>query len=155
LSDNAHNITLLGNFDITSQQINISFQHTGIWYEFFNGTSLNVSGSSTIFTLNPGEYRLYSDKELPAFKDLATGVSKDLGSSFPKIYPNPVSGNLHIDALERIEKVELYTFDGKQLILTFPKSNRTNINLNHFITGIYFVRILTNNQVFTKKIVKN
>jgi hypothetical protein len=155
LSDNAHNITLIGNFGVTNQQLTVNFQHTGTWYEFFSGTSLNVANTASTFTLNPGEYRLYSDKELPAFKDLATTVSEDFGSSFPQIYPNPVSGNLHINASERIQKVELYTIDGKQLNLSYPNTNRTDIDLNHMTSGIYFVKIRTNNQLFTKKIVKN
>jgi hypothetical protein len=50
-----------------------------------------VTNTASTFALNPGEYRLYSDKELPEFKDFATTVSEDFGTSFPKIYPNPVS----------------------------------------------------------------
>jgi hypothetical protein len=105
--------------------------------------------------LNPGEYRLYSDIELPAFKDLATNVSEDFGAPNLQIYPNPVDGNLHLEASERIQKVELYTIDGKRVYQSTPNSNRINIDFKNSETGIYIIRIFTANQLFTKKIVKN
>ncbi len=155
LSDNAHNITLLGNFDVLNRQLTVNFQHTGIWYEFFTGASLNLTSTASTFTLNPGEYRLYSDKELPAFKDLATNVLEDINEPYPEIYPNPVSGNLYLETSERIQKVEIYTIDGKQIYQSSPDASRVTIDFNPFISGIYLVKILTNNQYFTKKIIKN
>jgi pullulanase/glycogen debranching enzyme len=154
LSDNAHNITLVGNFDVTSRQLTVNFQHTGTWYEFFGGANLNVTSTAATFTLTPGEYRLYSDIELPAFKDLATTVTEDFSVPSLQIYPNPVSGNLHIDASEQIQKLELYTVDGKLLYQSSPNTNRANIDFTHSDKGIFILRIFAVNQLFTKKIVK-
>ena len=155
LSDNAHNITLVGNFDVSNRQLTVNFQHTGIWYEFFSGASLILASTSSTFTLNPGEYRLYSDKVLPAFKTLATNVLEDINEPFLQIYPNPVSEKLYIDASEQIQKVELYTIDGKLLHQSSPNTNCANIDFTHSEKGIFIIRILTGNQLYTKKIVKN
>jgi glycosidase len=154
LTLNDHNITLLGNFDVTNKPVSVSFQHTGTWYEFFSGASLNVTNTNKTFNLNPGEYLLYSDKELPAFKDLATTISDDLNANFLQIYPNPTKGNLHLEASSKIQNMELYSIDGKTVYQSSPNTNSVNLDLNHFIPGIYFIRILTTNQLFTKKIVK-
>jgi len=155
LSDNAHNITLAGNFDVTNRQITVNFQHTGTWYEFFSGASMEVTSTTSTFNLNPGEYRLYSDIELPAFKDLATTDSEDINEPFLQIFPNPVSKKLQIDASEQIQKVEIYSIDGKQIYLSSPNSNRAEIDFTHSEKGIFIIRIFTGNQLFTKKIVKN
>ncbi len=155
LSDNAHNITLVGNFDVINRPCTVNFQHTGTWHEFFSGASLNVTSTASTFTLNPGEYRLFSDKELPAFKDLSTNVSEDINEPFLQIYPIPSSGILHINASEQIQKMEIYTINGQLINRTSPNTNRTTIDFNNSDTGIYMVRIFTDNQLFTKKIVKN
>ena len=59
-----HHITVIGNFGVTRQTMNAPFRHTGTWYEFFSGTSVNAGSSTVPLTLNPGEYRLYSDQAL-------------------------------------------------------------------------------------------
>lgn len=68
LALNNHHITLIGNFGLTQQTMTVPFQHTGTWYEFFSGGTLTVSSSPVTVTLGPGEYRLYSDQDLPAFQ---------------------------------------------------------------------------------------
>jgi len=60
-----HHITLIGNFGLTRQTMNVPFQHTGTWYEFFSGATLSVGSSPAAVNLEPGEYRLYSDQEMP------------------------------------------------------------------------------------------
>jgi len=61
-----HRITLAGNFGLTQQAMNVPFDHTGTWYEFFSSSTFNVSSASVPISLKPGEYRLYSDQELPS-----------------------------------------------------------------------------------------
>jgi 1,4-alpha-glucan branching enzyme len=155
LTLNDHNITLIGNFGVTPQQLTVQFQHTGTWNEFFSGASLDVTSTTSTFTLNPGEYRMYSDKELPAFKDLATSYSSYSPESIMKFYPNPVSGNLYIESANQIQKVVLFSMDGKTLFQSDARQNFSNIDLSNLKSGIYIVKVLTDDQVFTQKIVKN
>lgn len=65
LALNSHHITLIGNFGLTRQTMRVPFQHTGTWQEFFSGAALSVGSSPAAITLDPGEYRLYSDQEMP------------------------------------------------------------------------------------------
>jgi len=155
LTLNDHNITLIGNFDVINQQITVNFQHAGDWNEFFSGASLNVINTSTTLTLKPGEYRLYSDKVLPAFKDLATNTSVSINNSSFQIYPNPVTDQLHLEASDQIQNVEIYSVDGKIMYKSVLHTNSTILNLTSIKPGIYFVRILTRGQLFTEKFVKN
>ncbi len=155
LNLNDHNITLIGNFDVTNQTVSVNFHHTGTWQEFFSGSILDVTNANTTFNLKPGEYRLYSDKALPAFKDLATDLSVNNNQNAIHIFPNPASGNLHIETTDPIENIEIFTIDGKTIYQSSPKTNRTDIDITDFKTGIYLIRILTHSQLFTEKIVKD
>ena len=154
LSD--HNITLIGNFDVINKQLSVNFQHTGNWNEFFSGASLNVTNTSTTLTLNPGEFRLYSDKVLPAFKNLATETSiNPVNKSSIQIYPNPATDKLQIEASDQIQSVQIYTIDGKIISSFIPLANSAILNLTSVKPGIYLLRILTRAQLFTEKIIKN
>ncbi|MGE4586357.1 MAG: alpha-amylase family glycosyl hydrolase, partial [Mangrovibacterium sp.] len=59
-----HYITLAGNFGLSRQNMDVSFAHTGTWYEYFTGSTINVNASYTSISLEAGSYRLYSDKPL-------------------------------------------------------------------------------------------
>lgn len=149
-----HNITLLGNFGMFEQSAIPNFQHTGTWYEFFTGDELAVSNVSSTIQLKAGEFRLYSDQKLPAFKDLATVASRNLSNSSLNIYPNPVTENLTIEAAEMIRNIELYSFDGKIVLQSAPNTNNLTMRLNELKPGMYFLRVKTTTQLFTKKVVK-
>ena len=156
LTLNDHNITLVGNFDEIDQQLTVNFQHSGNWNEFFSGASLNVLNTSTTLTLKPGEYRLYSDKLLPAFKDLATEISGIPGKPLSiQIYPNPVTDILHIETLNPLQNVEIFSVNGKIIYQSNPNSTCTEVNLNSIKPGIYLIRVLTKGQLLTEKMVKN
>jgi glycosidase len=149
-----HHITLLGNFGMSELPITPSFQHTGTWYEFFTGNEFFVSDLNATLQLKAGEYRLYSDKKLPAFKDLATLAPQGISTSLLKIYPNPATDHLFVESKERIDQVGLFSIDGKIIRTFFPESNQLSFPLNDLKTGLYFIRIKTASQLFTEKVVK-
>ena len=152
---NDHNITLIGNFGMADQTIAPNFQHTGTWYEFFSGNELSVTDVNASILLRAGEYRLYSDKKLPAFKDLATSISEESSQSALRIYPNPASDQIQIESKEMIRSVELFSIDGKNIKKTNTNSNSLKIKLDELKPGMYFLRVQTDSQLFTEKVVKN
>ena len=154
LSLGNHNITLLGNFGLTDLPITSNFQHTGTWYEFFTGTELNVSNTSESIVLKPGEYRLYSDLKLPAFKDLATVVSVEKDYSSIRIYPNPATDQIRINASEPIRKMDLFSGNGKILENRTIFNNSLSVDVSFLKPGLYFLRIQTENQIITEKFIK-
>jgi len=72
------------------------------------------------------------------------------------VYPNPTDGELRITNYElRITNVKIFDLMGKNLtLLTSPMSQNITINISQLPTGIYFLRIVTENGVVTKKIIK-
>lgn len=150
---NDHHITLLGNFGMADQTIAPNFQHTGTWYEFFIGHEISVSNVNSPLVLKAGEYRLYSDQKLPAFEELATSVDEKLTSSEILVYPNPATSFIRIEALEPIKSVELYSAEGKLARKLNGSDNSLIINTEGLHPGMYFLRVQTNGQLFTQKVV--
>ena len=67
------------------------------------------------------------------------------------LYPNPTTKDITVVSERRIEKLELYNSLG-QLIKTKNYSN--SIDLSNNTTGVYILRIYTENGILTKKILK-
>jgi 1,4-alpha-glucan branching enzyme len=61
-------VTVVGNFDVVAQTLPPYFQHTGTWYDYLTGLPFNVfsTGSNQTITLAPGEYRVFTNQQLPA-----------------------------------------------------------------------------------------
>lgn len=154
LTLNDHHITVLGNFGVTSQTIIPGFQHTGIWYEFFSDNTLSVSDVNSPILLNPGEFRLYSDIQLPAFKDLATSNFERIKTSGVKIYPNPANDRLTVETADQIHLVELTSMNGETLHQMAPNATKLIFKLSQFKPGLYFLKVHTNNHIYTEKVIK-
>ncbi|MCL1850430.1 MAG: T9SS type A sorting domain-containing protein [Bacteroidetes bacterium] len=73
------------------------------------------------------------------------------------IYPNPTTGELRITNYElRIEKIEIFDVYGRELEFNhlITSSSHHLINVSHLVAGIYFVKITTEKQTITKKLIK-
>ncbi|NJL12846.1 MAG: hypothetical protein HC913_07515 [Microscillaceae bacterium] len=68
-SANEMSVHIIGNFNVTPQTLSASFQHTGTWYDYFSGSMnapVNITAQSQSFTLQPGEFRLFTNFPLPS-----------------------------------------------------------------------------------------
>ncbi len=85
------NVVIVGNFGVTSTNVTPAYHHGGKWYDYFSGDSIYVEGNSATFTLQPGEFRIYTDRKLATPEP---GILSDIiseNSSFPTefhLYPN-------------------------------------------------------------------
>lgn len=77
-----------------------------------------------------------------------------------KLYPNPSNGNFTMD-LSNLKtnnvSISIYDVSGREIYKKHNNidDNKININLTNVTTGLYYVSIITNSQVITKKIVIN
>ena len=58
------NVTVVGNFNVTTTTGTANFLPPGKWYDYFQGDSI-VAASSQSFTLAPGEFHIYTTVKLP------------------------------------------------------------------------------------------
>jgi len=72
------------------------------------------------------------------------------------IYPNPTSGEVRVESgALRVESVEIFDVMGKNVSrLTSHISHPISIDISYLPSGVYFLRIVTENEVVTKKIIK-
>ncbi len=85
------NVTVIGNVAVTEREGVPAFQHTGWWYDFFSGDSLNVTDLSASITLEPGAYHVFTDVRL-AKPELLSGIGETPGPlGWTEIYPNPAN----------------------------------------------------------------
>ena len=74
------------------------------------------------------------------------------------IYPNPSNGNFSVNLGEVIpESIEIIDLTGK-IIYTqkeFENNHEILLNLSSVSNGIYFMKIATDSQSLTRKIIKN
>jgi hypothetical protein len=83
------------------------------------------------------------------------GIKQHFASSF-NIFPNPATNEFTITNYElRITSVEIYDVFGKKLLShTANRTSQTTINVSHLQSGVYFVKIYTeNNQFGVKRLV--
>jgi 1,4-alpha-glucan branching enzyme len=57
-------VVVVGNFDVTTKTGTVNFPSTGIWYDYLNGTTKTVSAVSQSFTLQPGEYHVFTSVDV-------------------------------------------------------------------------------------------
>jgi hypothetical protein len=117
-------VTIVGNFDVVNQTLPAYFQHTGTWYDYLSGQSVNVTNANMTFNLQPGEYHIYTNQQLPAPPEGYT----PWGSVIP---------------------VELVSFTGKvanktEAALTWATASERNnaaFGVERSLDGLYFVEI--------------
>ncbi len=68
------------------------------------------------------------------------------------IYPNPTKDKIHVSSDLQIQKLEIYNFQG-QLLLELNPSDE--IDLSKYSTGVYYLRIFSDETIFVKKVIKN
>ncbi|MGB1243738.1 MAG: T9SS type A sorting domain-containing protein, partial [Chitinophagales bacterium] len=90
-----------------------------------------------------------------------TAIDPILANNLIRFYPNPTNNLLHIDfdtSLQMAVSMEVYGVNGQlvfQRELSSTETTRTSIvDLSKFSTGVYMVRLTSNDWTVTKKIVK-
>lgn len=65
IAHSSMNVVIVGNMDVNGMAIMPGFQNTGTWYDYFEGTSFQVSDAAGhTINLAPGEYKVFTSVEL-------------------------------------------------------------------------------------------
>ncbi len=162
LNDPTMNVTVIGNFDVNLGSVNPNFQHSGWWFEYFSGDSINVADVSSVIALNPGDYRLYTDKRLTT-PEIIDGIgevySQQQNNLF--IYPNPSSANFNIETFLYTASdvsIEIYNVSGEQVYAEQLQNQPAGLlsfewNTKTVKAGIYICKIVVGNEISYGKMV--
>ncbi len=151
LRNNDMDVVVIGNFDITTKSVNPQFTKTGTWYEFYSDTQINVTNTTALISLEPGEYKFYSTKKL---KDPLPVEIMDLPSGEVILYPNPARESFRIK--RPADKVEIYDMTGRK-IKTFKGefTSEKNYDISSLKPSVYIVKISSGKGVATQRLVLN
>lgn len=157
LSDANMKVVVLGNFDVASGSISNNFPETGTWYEFFTGQTLNVTSTGQSVTLQPGEYRLYTNVYITPFKTPGTSTGENLKPSDSpgfKVYPNPAGEYLVLEEANRGGVLEIYNAAGQKLKSFSLHSQTMEIPVGSLKSGVYYLKMISRGNVTTSKFIK-
>jgi len=158
LNDPNMNAAVIVNIDINPQDKTLDFQHNGWWYEYFSGDSIQINGTS-IISLDPGEYKVFTDLKLDKPEILNTlGLNEyDIANWDINIFPNPSRNFLNITVDGNQSKDIKYTIMntlGKIIYQQTGTSKRHQINIENFSAGNYFLILEQDNYLTSKEFVK-
>ncbi len=92
VNDNQMNTCVIGNMDVVPQNTYTGFQHTGNWYNYFTGETINVTDVGMTIPLQPGEFRVFTDQPMPV-PDMSIDIVGIRQPSFANVsssvFPNP------------------------------------------------------------------
>ena len=154
------NVTVLGNFDVVENSIDPEFQNTGTWYEYFTGEILEVSDVNAALTLQPGEFRLYTDEQVdpPAFVTADNEVIIHETAKW-EIGPNPANDQSRVYLeLAAPATVQFLVMDVNGKYIEVQEAELLPIGFHHFEierlpAGMYFVQMKIDDSVETQKLI--
>ncbi len=93
----------------------------------------------------------------PAYVSVTIGITgteenQDLNVN---VYPNPSNGtfNINVNGNAKDVKYVVYNYQGQMVMSNMISNNSEQINLNGMAKGVYFLRIIADNQVSVRKLV--
>jgi len=120
-------------------------------------TESNATGRFSYFTFNKSSVEdNQSPADVPSFSDIvfdwtpSQSEIENFDISKINVLPNPTKGIVKIQADEYIG-VEVWSMTGKRVMF----SNSTTIDLTSQANGVYFIKIKTENGIFTRRILKD
>ncbi len=168
LSHPQMNVVIAGNFGVESHNVAIDFQTAGWWYDFFERDSLDVSDPSTMVSMMPGEFHLYTSRrvEWPE-PDLLTVAGEADGPVFNESglsggYPNPFeTETTAVFTLQSPGHVRMDVFDilGRKVARLLDENadqgkHRVQWQAGSLPAGVYIIRLTAGKKVSTNKILK-
>lgn len=138
---------VIGNFDVTQKTIDVEFSHAGTWYDYIEGSSIEVENTSQSIILAPGEYHVFLDKIIDS--GIISGV-EDLDNNISEyaLYPNPSLSSIAIDlSLNQNTDAWIRIFDLNSKLVLEEQSqlsvgdNSITLDISDLISGMYHVII--------------
>jgi Leucine-rich repeat (LRR) protein len=143
--------------------------NTYTWFEVSSHDSVIIVGDSTFHPSKNGQYYAKINnkyaKQLTLITDTINFIKpliNDIDRNILKnkyaitISPNPATNNLHIEGLSSNKtKFTVVDFTGNIKLQAVANNASYNLNIASLTTGNYLLKIETNNNVVTKKFVKD
>jgi len=83
----------------------------------------------------------------------STSIEKSILNNSITVYPNPATNKLHVNANgHQIQRIQLTDLAGKVVFTNNEAGQTETIDLTGFNSGLYLVRVFTNDKIITEKV---
>ena len=92
------------------------------------------------------------------FDSITFGTSlgiNDISLSSLISYPNPVTNTWILESVEEISEITVYNIQGQSIMNVTPRSMNYSLDMTRLESGIYLIKVQSEDQVKTVKILKN
>jgi 1,4-alpha-glucan branching enzyme len=157
---------VVANFDVNGQGPTVSFPATGTWYNYTQGGTINVTGTSQAISIPAGEFRVFLNQNIGG--GIVTNVRDIIANNNDfklSVYPNPVqtvstiqyelpkSGNVTVQLINMQGQVVATKNMGFQLKgLQVYELNKQNFLGTALVAGQYILQVRVDNVVRYEKI---
>lgn len=118
----------------------------------FTGLTTRSHIAQLIFSGNPsGSGTVYIDNVY--FSNVALGIA-NFEKSKLKIYPNPASDILNIEANANIDNISVFNLLGQEVMCKFPKKQIETMDISKFESGVYIVKTNIEGVTSVSRIIK-
>jgi hypothetical protein len=168
LLDSTMNANIIGNFNVVSMNINPMFPNDGWWYDYFTGDSILVTDTQAEFSLEPGEFHIYTTAKLPTpeigiLLDVEEKGENNLPDSYNlyQNFPNPFNPMTTIrysilsPDLVRIKVYDILGREVKTLVNELKQAGNYEVQFDAsgLASGIYLYRIESGSFIQTRKMI--
>ena len=152
VSANEMNVVVVVNFDVVEKTQNVSFPHTGTWFSYYGyGSSLTVTGNSVSMTLQPGEYKMFTDVQIT--NEIITDVVyEEEAEAGIRVFPNPTEGILSVASADEIQYLKLVSPNG--MVYSPARLSADQWDIRTVAPGLYIVEVKKSQTTARVKIIK-
>lgn len=83
----------------------------------------------------------------------ASAIKNNSLNDLVSLYPNPTNGTLNINNLEVNSTIEVFNVIGEKVLTSSLLKGNNIVDLSNLSNGSYFVKLNSNNQILTKKVI--
>jgi hypothetical protein len=128
------NVVIVGNFDVIAQSINANFPHSGTWFHFFaQGDQLSVAATPQAVTLQPGEFRIYTDVQLANPEKELTAFQQPIAPVLTSV--QQVVNKVQINWMDKSSIETGYSIYRKKSGQAFAKIGEVAANVTSYLDG--------------------
>jgi len=153
-SGDTSKLVVVGNFGVSATTRTITFPAAGTWYDYFANTTFSATGAAQNMTLQPGEYRVYVNRNVnnvavtPVVNIPTSGTTLEA-----KVYPNPVHNHYVVELYvpqSGATRFELLNMSGQQVgvlqqeFLLKGKHQLSFTRSGMHAAGTYYMKVSTN-----------
>lgn len=148
---------VVANFGVIPTSATLTFQSSGTWYDYLTGATITATGAAQTVQLQPGEYHVYTSKNLTGAIPTAVFDITALPATLEAaVYPNPANKQsvveLNVPQAGKIQ-ISLLSTTGQLLGTVYDGNLAKGIHfipvlekINNLAGGIYILRVQAKNQ---------